>query len=159
MGSARVSSSSTDPRLGLSQRALAGGLALVTGSVLGLSAWMAPAQAGHGTHEQIGLPACLWAQTTQTPCMTCGMTTAFAHAADGNILGSLMAQPMGMLLAMGTAVGFWLALYTALTGSRAGVWAAVLLRPRSLWSLAALTGAAWVYKILVWQDAGTPTGV
>jgi len=85
--------------------------------------------------------------------MTCGMTTAFAHAADGNLLGSLVTQPMGMLLAVGTSAGFWLALYAALTGSRAGAWVTVLLRPRSLWILTALTGAAWAYKFLVWQDA------
>ena len=86
MASARASSSSTDPRLGASQRALAGLISLAAIAVLGLAAWMSPEGAGHGTHEQIGLPVCAWAQYFDAPCMTCGMTTAFAHAADGDLL-------------------------------------------------------------------------
>ena len=151
MASARASSSSTDARVGVPQRLLAGGLSVGAGTVLGLSASMSPSEAGHGTHEQIGLPACSWAQALDAPCVTCGMTTAFAHAADGNLLDSLLTQPMGMLLAVGTAAGFWFALYVALTGSRAGVMALALLRPRSLWILAGLAGAAWVYKLMTWQ--------
>lgn len=133
------------------QRLLAGGLCAGAGTVLGLSASMTPADAGHGTHEQIGLPACMWAAYFDAPCATCGMTTAFAHAAEGNLLDSLLTQPMGMLLAVGTAVGFWFALYVALTGSRVGAMALSLLRPRSLWIMAGLAGAAWVYKLITWQ--------
>jgi len=151
MASARASSSSIDARLGVSQRLLAGGLCIAAAVVLGLAASMTPAAAGHGTHEQIGLPPCAWAQYFDAPCMTCGMTTAFAFAAKGDLLDSLLTQPMGMLLAVGTAVGFWFALYVALTGSRAGVMAGHLLRPRSLWIMAALAGAAWIYKFYTWH--------
>ena len=154
MVSARASLSSIDPRLGAPQRALAGLISLGAIVVLGLAAWMSPDGAGHGTHEQIGLPACAWAQYFDAPCMTCGMTTAFAHAADGDLLGSLITQPMGMLLAVGTAVGFWFGLYVALTGSRAGVMAGHLLRPRSLWIMASLAGAAWIYKFVTWNGLG-----
>ncbi len=83
--------------------------------------------------------------------MTCGMTTAFAFAAEGNLLNSLLTQPMGMLLAVGTSLGFWFALYVALTGSRAGAMVGLLLRPRSLWIMAALAGAAWIYKFATWH--------
>ena len=121
------------------------------GTVLGLAAYMSPDSAGHGTHEQIGLPPCAWAMQFDAPCMTCGMTTAFSHAAEGDLLDSLLTQPMGMLLAVGTAVGFWFALYVALTGSRAGVMAGQLLRPKSLYVIAALAGAAWIYKFFTWQ--------
>lgn len=155
MGSARASSSSIDPGLGVPQRLLAGGLAAGALAVLWLSAWMEPSPAGHGTHEQIGLPACMWAAYFDAPCMTCGMTTAFAHAADGRLLDSLLTQPMGMLLAVGTSVGFWFALYVATTGSRAGAMASALLRPRSLWIIAGLAGAAWVYKLVTWQGLGS----
>ncbi len=151
MATARVSSNSTDPRLSVSQRLLAAGLAIGMGSVLGVAAYMSPESAGHGTHEQIGLPPCAWAVQFDAPCMTCGMTTAFAHAAEGDLLGSLVTQPMGMLLAVGTAVGFWFALYVAATGSRAGVMAGQLLRPRFLYTVAGLAGAAWIYKFFTWQ--------
>jgi len=151
MGTARVSSNSIDPRLSISQRLLAAGLAIGMGTVLGIAAWISPDDAGHGTHEQIGLPACSWAIQFDAPCMTCGMTTAFAHAAEGDVLGSLLTQPMGMLLAVGTAVGFWFALYVAVTGSRAGVMAGHLLRPKSLYVMAGLAGAAWIYKFVTWQ--------
>lgn len=154
MAIARVSSSSIDPRLGASQRALAGVISLGAIAVLSLAAWMSPDGAGHGTHEQIGLPVCAWAQYFDAPCMTCGMTTAFAHAADGALLDSLITQPMGMLLAVGTAVGFWFGLYVALTGSGAGVMAGHLLRPRSLWIMAGLAGAAWIYKFMTWNGLG-----
>lgn len=151
MATARVSSSSTDPRLGLPQRALAGVLAIGALSVLSLAAYMDPSEAGHGTHEQIGLPPCQWAQQFDAPCITCGMTTAFSHAADGKLIDSLLTQPMGMLLSVGTAVGFWFALYVALTGSKVAAMAGQLLRSKSLYLIGALAGAAWVYKFVTWE--------
>src|SRR5690606_33691507 len=51
--------------------------------VLGLAPWLTPAAAGHGTHGQLGLPPCGWVLAMGRPCPSCGMTTAFAHAADG----------------------------------------------------------------------------
>jgi hypothetical protein len=151
MATARAFSNSTSPRLSFSQRLLSAVLATGMGTVLGLAAYMSPDSAGHGTHEQIGLPPCAWAVQFDAPCMTCGMTTAYAHAAEGDLLGSLTTQPMGMLLAVGTAVGFWFALYVALTGSRAGVMAGQLLRPKSLFLMAGLAGVAWIYKFITWQ--------
>lgn len=106
---------------------------------------------GFGTHEQLGLPACGWAQSFGAPCMTCGMTTAFTHAADGNLWQSFVTQPMGMLLSVGTAAVFWIGLYVAITGSRLGEHAARLLQPRTLVIIAALGGAAWVYKLIIWN--------
>lgn len=139
-------------RVTLPQRLLAGVIALGALTVLALAAWMEPDGQGHSTHEQIGLPPCQWAQTFDAPCMTCGMTTSFAHAADGDLLGSLLTQPMGMLLAVGTATGFWMALHVALTGSRLGAVAGALLRPRALWTIAGLAALAWAYKFVTWES-------
>lgn len=79
------------------------------------------------------------------------MTTAFAHAAHFQLLSSFKAQPMGMLLAVSTAVGFWAAFHVAVTGSRVGALLARLLTPRVLWSVAALTLGAWIYKFVTWK--------
>jgi hypothetical protein len=78
------------------------------------------------------------------------MTTSVSLAAHRRPLQSLAAQPFGALLALGTAVGFWGSLHVAAFGSRLGRIAEPLLRPRSLWVIAALATASWVYKILTW---------
>jgi hypothetical protein len=116
--------------------------------VLGLAAWMQPAAAGIGTHEQIGLPECGWIVTMDLPCPTCGMTTAFAHAADGNLLASVATQPFGGLLAIATAVSFIAATLTLITGTGlftqlAGRWWTT----RTPWAIAALLVLAWGWKI------------
>lgn len=101
---------------------------------------------GHGTHMQMGLPPCGWVQAWDKPCMTCGMTTAFAAAADVSPVASFKAQPMGLVLAVGAAIMVWLGAYSAATGSmilptliRIGNW-------RLVWGLVAGLLLAWVYK-------------
>lgn len=101
---------------------------------------------GHGTHMQMGLPACGWVQAWGKPCMTCGMTTAFANAANARPLASIKAQPMGAVLAVGAAIMVWLGAYSAATGSmivptliRLGNW-------RLVWGLVAGLLLAWAYK-------------
>ncbi len=116
--------------------------------VLVVAASLTPDAAGHGTHEQLGLPPCGWVYVLDAPCPTCGMTTAFAAAAGRRPLEAFLIQPMGAVLAIGTATVFWGAAHVALFGSRMGAIAARFTRPRALWIFAALAAAAWVYKIL-----------
>jgi hypothetical protein len=78
--------------------------------------------------------------------MTCGMTTAFAAAADAQPVTSLKAQPMGAVLALSASVVAWLAAYSAATGSmilptliRLGGW-------RLVWGLVGGLLLAWAYK-------------
>ncbi len=99
---------------------------------------------------QLGLPNCGWMMTMGKPCPTCGMTTAFAHAAHGNLVAAFVTQPMGAVLSVGTAVAFWIGLYVFLTGSRVGEVCGNLARPRVLWAVAGAGGAAWAYKLSVW---------
>ena len=106
---------------------------------------------GHGTHEKLDLPACAWPAMFNMPCPTCGMTTSFAHAASADYPAAFVAQPMGALLALATSVAFWLALHTALTGSRALGASAGLLSGRGTWVVIALLIAAWVYKMITWD--------
>jgi hypothetical protein len=69
-----------------------------------------PAPAGLGTHRQLGLAECpTWKRTGQA-CPTCGMTTAFAHLADGSLSKAWATQPAGVCMAIAAAgAGLWCA--------------------------------------------------
>ena len=121
---------------------------IVTGTILGIAAWLTPATEGHGTHEQLGLQPCSWVARFDMPCPTCGMTTAFTHAANGNFVQSFTTQPMGFILVVLTAAGFLLSSYVAMTGSTIGAYFAPIWNARTVWILVALFLAAWVYKIV-----------
>ncbi len=120
--------------------------------MLGVGAWMQPDPAGHGTHMQLGLPACAWASVFHKPCPTCGMTTSVSLAAHGRLIDSFVAQPFGLLVAVAAAVGFWSGLHVALTGSQLGRIYGTLMTPAVLWTLAALAAAAWGYKWATWPE-------
>ncbi len=122
--------------------------------LLGTAAWLRADSGGHGTHTQLGMPACAWAMAFDRPCPTCGMTTAFAHAADGEFRASFLSQPLGFMLALGAAAGFWGAVHVAATGSQLGTVSARLMQPRALWVLAGLAAAAWAYKFATWPSTG-----
>jgi hypothetical protein len=119
-------------------------------SVLSIAAWLTPSTEGHGTHRALGLPECSLVTIFDTPCPTCGMTTAFSHAADGSYLTALTTQPLGAVLAATCAAVFWMVLHTAVFGSRLGVLAASLLGGKLLLVGGAALVAAWVYKIITW---------
>lgn len=74
-------------------------LALVLASVLGVARWLEPDPRGYGTHTQLGLAPCLFAQVTGYRCPSCGMTTAFAWFVRGGFERSWRANPAGCALA------------------------------------------------------------
>ena len=88
---------------------------LACAALMLVSARLTPATAGHGTHTQLGLPPCAWAATMNRPCPTCGMTTAFAYATHGRLADAFVAQPFGLLMALGTGAALWTGLHVALT--------------------------------------------
>jgi hypothetical protein len=136
-------------------RAVAAVVALACGVVLGIAVWVEPAPTGYGTHTQIiGLRACVWITAADLPCPTCGMTTAFAHAARGRFISSFLAQPMGFVLALTTATAFWLSLYIALTGSPLGRVVLRLWRPGVAWALGTGVLLSWLYKIWSFKGGG-----
>lgn len=137
-----------------SHRLVAAAVALTCAGLLGLAAALKPASDGHGTHVQLGMPPCSWAMTFGKPCGTCGMTTAFAHAADGDVFRALAAQPFGAALAMITAMTMWGCGQIALTGAR--TWAVVVrgLRPRLMWVAGGSFALAWAYKWVTWEAPG-----
>ncbi|GJQ29805.1 MAG: hypothetical protein HBSAPP03_16890 [Phycisphaerae bacterium] len=139
--------------VGIAGRVLAGGVAAAVVAVLLVAARLQADPRGHGTHTKLGMYPCGWVVAFDKPCPTCGMTTAFAHAADAHYLEAFHAQPMGAMLAIGAAGVFWGAAHVAATGSRLGRVGATMLGGRGLWTLAALTAAAWGYKVLTWPGA------
>lgn len=115
-----------------------------------IAASLAPSPEGHGTHEALGLPACGFAATFDLPCFTCGMTTAFSHAARAQFVAAAKTQPMGALLAVLAASMVWTGSYAAITASPVWNNLGKFLVSRGLYVLLALLVAAWVYKITVW---------
>jgi len=142
-----VAASSTAVR-----RLVGAGVAVGAAVVLGLAAWLDPSPEGLGTHSQLRLPPCGWILTMDLPCPTCGMTTAFAHAADGNLVGSFVAQPMGAVLAVATAIALLLGTYTVATGSRVAALFGRLWGRRAAWLFGTAFVAAWVYKIVAYKE-------
>ncbi len=125
-------------------------IALVALAPLLVGMALHPSADGHGTHTQLGMPACGWVIAFNKPCPTCGMTTAFTHAAHGRFIAALTDQPMGALLAVVSAAVFWAGVHTAVTGCRLDRLVRTVLAPRTLWIAAALAAGAWGYKLLTW---------
>ncbi|RMH25002.1 MAG: DUF2752 domain-containing protein [Planctomycetota bacterium] len=136
------------------ERAAGAVVALGALAVLVVAAWLRPDPSGHGTHEQLGMLPCTWAAVLDKPCPTCGMTTSFAYAAHGDLLGAVAAQPFGALLALMTAAAFWGGLHVAATGSMLGRLAGRLFTARAMWLAGGLALAAWAYKIATWPGVG-----
>lgn len=63
-----------------------------------LSFRLIPSSEGHGTHRQLGLPACGFLTVTGYPCPSCGITTSFSHFVRGDLYDSLRVQPFGFVL-------------------------------------------------------------
>lgn len=120
---------------------------LVSVTWLGVAVWLTPDLRGHGTHEQLGLPPCGFLLTTRLPCATCGMTTAFALAAHGQLFDALVTQPAGALLALLAAIMVWISGYALLFGTPLDGLGRWLLRPRPILTIAGILLAAWVFKI------------
>ncbi len=124
----------------------------VAGGLLLAVAWhLEPNPAGFGTHRQLGLPACGFIRTAAFPCATCGMTTAFAFAARGDLVAALIAQPVGALLALAVAAAVLVSGYALVVGVSLAPLALALWRPRPLLIMAGLVLVAWVYKIVMFH--------
>jgi hypothetical protein len=126
-------------------------IALACISVLVTAAGLTPSDKGHGTHIQLGLPACQWVIRFAKPCPMCGMTTAFSHAADLRFGESIKVQPFGTLLSVLTGMIFWITLHVAATGSGLGKLALAMLKPGAVWGLLGALIVAWLYKVATWN--------
>ena len=133
------------------RRILGAGVAVGALAILGLAAWLEPSPAGLGTHTRLNMPPCGWIATIDLPCPTCGMTTAFAHAANGDFPAAFLAQPVGALLAVAVAAALLVGAYVAATGSPVAVLFTRLWGRYTAWALAAAVAGAWVYKMLSYK--------
>lgn len=134
----------------LRRRAIGLVVAAGAGSVLALAAALNPDGRGHGTHEQLGLPACGWAIALDAPCPTCGMTTSWSFATAGDPVTAAATQPAGFLLALAAAAAVAGGLHAALSGAATGKMFRPLLSGPGLWTGVALLVLAWVYKMMAW---------
>jgi hypothetical protein len=141
----------TPARATTGERVAAGLAAAACLAVLIVAATLAPDPGGAGTHTQLGLAPCGWVVKYGRPCFTCGMTTAFAHAAHASPIRSFLTQPAGFLLALGAAAAFWGGAFIAVTGSRLGHMFGRLLTPRGVVAGVLIFLAAWVYKLLTFR--------
>lgn len=136
------------PRLATpAARWTSGAVAAAAFLILAVAWVLEPDPNGLGTHRQLGLPECGWVQAANLPCPSCGMTTAFSHAAHGDFPGAFVAQPMGLILAVVAGVAVLAGLYTAATGSMLGPFLASFLGSRLLWIALVLALFAWIWKI------------
>lgn len=138
-------------RLSIQERLIIAALSLCAITLLCVAAWLQPSAEGMGTHTQLGIPACSWPATIGLPCPSCGMTTAFALAADGRFFDSFMAQPSGFLLAVAAAGFAVVSAYAALTGSRMLNAITVKIGGRFWWVFGAVVLFSWGYKIMTFR--------
>ncbi|MEM1167000.1 MAG: DUF2752 domain-containing protein [Planctomycetota bacterium] len=137
-------------RATVGQRIGAGVLATGILAVLLVAAWLDPANAGHGTHEQLGLPACGFAMAFDRPCVSCGMTTAFSTLVEGRPVAAFLIQPAGTVLALLAATVFWPLVHVAAFGSRLLDDLALLARPKVVWLGVGVLAISWLYKWVTW---------
>lgn len=122
--------------------------AAVLAAVLGVARWLEPDPRGLGTHEQLGLPPCLFLRVTGKPCMSCGMTTAFAWVTRGRLDHAVQTHLGGAALAvLSLALVPWMALCAAL-GRSVGVRSVDTPLVGSVTAVVALSLAAWSIRLL-----------
>ena len=132
---------------GLKKRIVPAGVLITCVGLLSVAAWLKPSASGVGTHTQLGLPPCGFETAFGLPCATCGMTTAFAHAADGHLLAAFLTQPAGAVLAVLTAVTCLLSANAVIRGVSLGSILRYLWRPGVAWAVVVLVMVSWLYKI------------
>lgn len=130
-------------------------LFLPTASLLGVAAWLSPDAEGHGTHTQLGIAPCGFVERTGMPCATCGMTTSFAHAADGSLLRSFVTQPAGAIMAITTAMVCLISFYALVMGVNLLPIFRIAWQPKIIVLFGVLVMGAWIYKIATFQGIHT----
>lgn len=119
------------------------------GSILVVSRLLHPSPRGVGTHEQLGLPPCLFLKLTGIPCPSCGLTTSFAHAVRFHLYESFITQPFGLLAC---AVIFLLIPTIVILMWRRVPWDGpfqAFANKKMFYTALVIYLAAWAYKIVV----------
>lgn len=121
-------------------------LGAATAVVLAAS-FLTPDPSGTGTHTQLGFPPCGLYARYGVPCLSCGMTTSFAHMARLQVLRALWANPLGALLFLGVVAFGLLNAWAAVSGW--SLFDFVARRDLTRWGLLllGLALASWAFKI------------
>jgi hypothetical protein len=117
-------------------------------ALLLVAAGLTPNDKRIGTHTQLGLAPCGFEMASGLPCATCGMTTAFSHATDGNLPAAFYTQPTGALLAIFTAMACLVGLWSLWQGVSLAPLGRIVLSGRFLLPLIAVILLAWSYTAL-----------
>lgn len=130
------------------------GAALVTAcsAVLMTAALLTPRAGGHGTHEELGLPACSFLARTGYPCPSCGLTTSVSAAVHGRFIYAFNAHPFGLLL----VAGLLILTFTGMLELVYGRGFVRRLRPGPWWAVGAYAGMllGWGWKLLAGMASG-----
>lgn len=127
-------------------------VALVAGlaglALLAVARTLTPADAGIGTHQQLGLPPCSAMRILGIPCPTCGMTTAFSHTVRAQFAAAFLAQPAGMLFAVATFLLSWIALFAAISGRMWRINPYRVSAVHLIWTIVAILLFGWTIKLI-----------
>ncbi len=66
--------------------------------VTAIGAFLSPSSAGHGTHQQLGLPPCPSVLFFDRPCPGCGLTTSWTALIHGQFGAAFHAHALGPFL-------------------------------------------------------------
>lgn len=140
-------SADASPRLATGARVTALGVGVSLAAPFVVLSMVAPAEAGLGTHTRLGLPTCTWPTALGIPCPSCGYTTAFTHAAHGDLWTSFLTQPAGFILALVSAMAAVVAIGAAVTAQPLHMLFAPLANRSVAWAAGAVFVVGWGYKI------------
>ena len=84
--------------------------------MVGVGLYLTPDPAGHGTHQQLGLPPCTIYYLTGRPCPSCGLTTSVSAILHGQFGLAWRANPMGFVIVVGAVVVALNSLFALLWG-------------------------------------------
>lgn len=141
------------PQADLFERFLWLMISLVAITLISFSVWLDPDPAGHGTHEQLGLPPCGLVAVYDMPCPSCGFTTTFALAAHFRFIDAIINQPFGFLIFLGTVisipVGYKVVVkkYSVLVHTHRWPWRTIIILTIVGWLI------GWAYKWSMWPSA------
>jgi Protein of unknown function (DUF2752) len=124
---------------------------LISVSLLTIARLLEPSSQGVGTHEQMGLPPCLFLHLTGIPCPSCGLTTSFAYAARLDFFSSLITQPFGLIFFFLTIFAIPFSIFLI---RRRISWSELLqarIVDRLIYVAIALYALSWFYKIIIWR--------
>ncbi|MDZ4773604.1 MAG: DUF2752 domain-containing protein [Planctomycetota bacterium] len=111
-----------------------------------------PDARGFGTHEKLGLPACIPMERWGVPCPGCGVTTSVALAWHGQVWASIRNQPFGFVTAIALpSYSLW-AISTALRGRNLASEVSRWRMGRLGVALVAVMALSWLFKLALVRE-------